>query len=824
MSRLSKYCTFGLLPLLATMLSMAGCTNLPGRNGNSPSSPTSAIDASTSAAGAGSVANADDAGKAAKPETAHMHRGTGVLVKQPSPSPDQAAAGTISLNFEAADVRDIAKTVLAEILQESYIVDPKVGGTISFRTTRPLPRNALLPTLETILRMNGIVMVRENGVFKIMPAVAAKGSLSPRLGGSAVPGFSLQVVPLRYASARELAKILEGIAADPAAVKVDEIRNLLILAGTQNEIQHMMDTIDMFDVDWLSGMSIGLFVLQNADVKSVDAELTKILGDKSANPLAGALRVVPIERLNGFVVITPQPYYLDQARLWIERLDKVSGTSGGSRLYVYRVQNGKAELIAELLNQMFAAKGQSGTARATSPTVAPGLASTQIGSATTGFGSSTSGFGSSSTSTLGSSLGGFGSSATTQANRPGTTMPAVGTTLSITDDSGSPASEVRVVADRENNALLILANAAGYEKIEAALKKLDTAPRQVLIEVMIAEVTLTDELKYGVEWAITSGSRKSFQLDVGAAGIGKLTPGFSYALADAAGTGIKAVLNALATNDKINVLSSPHVMVADNQTAKIQVGDSVPIQGQQTITTGGAAVVSSVQYLDTGIILSVTPRINSSGLVNLDITQEFSIPGAINAALSNSPTISRRATRTQVSVQSGETMVLGGLISEKAVDGSGGLPILSSIPVLGGLFGTTDRTRTKTELIVLITPRVAQNVGQAKALSEELQRKMGETKELLDCGTSGTLGLMSSRGGLWCLQARRFDGAIDKMMLEGENGVPVYLKDEARRAHEEAERSVNAAKRAYDDAQNRLREASGRVKETQGSPAAPAPK
>ena len=430
-------------------------------------------------------------------------------------------------------------------------------------------------------------------------------------------------------------------------------------------------------------------------------------------------------------------------------------------------------------------------------------------------------------SAFGSSLGGFGSSATTQAGRTGggAAMPAIGATLSITDDSGSPASEVRVVADKENNSLLILASPAGYEKLEAALKKLDSAPRQVLIEVMIAEVTLTDELKYGVEWALTSGSRKSFQLDVGAAGIGKLAPGFSYALADAAGTGIKAVLNALATNDKINVLSSPHVMVADNQTAKVQVGDSVPIQGQQTITTGGAAVVSSVQYLDTGIILSVTPRINSSGLVNLDITQEFSIPGAINAALSNSPTVSKRSTKTQVSVQSGETMVLGGLISEKAIDGSGGLPILSSIPVLGGLFGTTDRTRTKTELIVLITPRVAQNVGQAKALSEELQRKMGETKELLDCGTSGTLGLMTSRGGLWCLQARRFDGSIDKMMLQGENGVPVYLKDEARRAQEEAERSVNAAKRAYDDAQNRLREASERVKETQGSPAvAPASK
>lgn len=817
-------CCHRLLPVLATLAFLAACTGLDTRG-------TTANPASSQASSGTLEAskNADATGKADedKKENVKIYKGSGVLLRPPGPV-KEPSGGNTSLNFEAADVRDIAKTVLAEILKESYIVDPKVGGTISFRTTRPLPKEALLPTLETVLRMNGIVMVKENGIYKIMPAATVKGSLSPRLGGSAISGFSLQVVPLKYAGAKEMAKILEGIATDPAAVKVDEIRNLLILAGTQNEIRHMMDTIDMFDVDWLSGMSIGLFVLQNADVKTVDAELTKILGDKSANPLAGVLRVVPIERLNGFVVITPQPQYLEQAKMWLERLDKASGSGGGARLYVYRVQNGKAEHIADLLNQMFATKGQAGAPRTTTPSVAPGLTPGLVGSSPSTFGTSSStGSGSSGMSAFGSSLGGFGSSATTQAGRTGggAAMPAIGATLSITDDSGSPASEVRVVADKENNSLLILASPAGYEKLEAALKKLDSAPRQVLIEVMIAEVTLTDELKYGVEWALTSGSRKSFQLDVGAAGIGKLAPGFSYALADAAGTGIKAVLNALATNDKINVLSSPHVMVADNQTAKVQVGDSVPIQGQQTITTGGAAVVSSVQYLDTGIILSVTPRINSSGLVNLDITQEFSIPGAINAALSNSPTVSKRSTKTQVSVQSGETMVLGGLISEKAIDGSGGLPILSSIPVLGGLFGTTDRTRTKTELIVLITPRVAQNVGQAKALSEELQRKMGETKELLDCGTSGTLGLMTSRGGLWCLQARRFDGSIDKMMLQGENGVPVYLKDEARRAQEEAERSVNAAKRAYDDAQNRLREASERVKETQGSPVvAPASK
>lgn len=733
-----------------------------------------------------------------KPENARLFKGSGVMVRQPRPEPPPASGNT-SLNFEAADIRDIAKTVLAEILGESYIVDPKVTGTISFRTTRPLPKEALLPTLETVLRMNGIIMIKENGIFKIMPAASAKGSLSPRMGGQ-LSGYSLQVVPLKYAGARELARILEAITPDPNAVKADELRNLLILAGTQNEIQHMLDTIEMFDVDWLSGMSVGLFILQSADVKSVDADFNKIFSDKTMNPLAGAVRIIPIERLNGFVIITPQPHYLDQARLWLERLDRAGGT-GGMRLFVYQVQNGKAEHLAELLNHTFGGnRGQTTSAQRTQAAIAPGLQPAE-------------------TRTPGSSL--FGATGTTTQQRQSTTAlggPTTGSTLSVTDESGTSASEVRVVADKENNALLILANSAGYERIEAALKKLDTAPRQVLIEVTIAEVTLKDELKYGVEWLFTNGPRKSGFLDTdGKAGVGQLLPGFSYALALADGTGLKAALNALATDNKINILSSPHLMVADNQTAKIQVGDSVPTQTSATTALATAAitgtVTSTIQYLDTGVMLSVTPRINAGGLVNLDITQEVSTANQTTTSTLNSPTISKRSAKTQVTVQSGETMVLGGLISETGSNGSSGLPFLSSIPILGGLFGTQSRSTTKTELVVLITPRVANNVSQAKQISQELQRKMGQTRDLLDCGTSNIFG-MTSRGGLWCLQARRFDSAIDKMKIEDEHGVPLYLKEEAKRAQEEAQRAVDEAKRTQDAAHKRLQEATRWVQET----------
>jgi general secretion pathway protein D len=657
-----------------------------------------------------------------KAPSARIFKGSGVLLKPSPPEKPSVGPADVSLNFEAADVRDIAKTVLAEILTESYIVDPRVQGSISFRTTRPLPRSALLPTLETVLRMNGIALVKENGIFKIIPAAAVRGSLSPRTGG-VFAGFTVQIVPLKFLGAREMANILEPFAPDAGAVKIDAVRNLLILAGTQNEIGHMLDTVDMFDVDWLSGMSVGVFTLQSTDVKTVDAELKKVLGDTNLSPLAGMVRFFPIERLNAFIIVTPQPHYLEQAKVWLERLDRAGGTAGGTRLFVYHVQNGKADHLAQLLNQTFGGGPAQTTRPIAGARIAPGLAPATISSSSP-------------------------ASAAIQRPAGAAAAPTAGATLTVADTSGGAASEVRIVADKENNALLILATSAGYEKIEAALRKLDTAPRQVLIEVTIAEVTLKDDLKYGLEWLFTNGARRSGQLDTGAAGLNLLVPGFSYAVTSSAGDTIKSVLNMLASTNKLNILSSPHIMVADNQTAKIQVGDSVPTAGPQSVGAAGV-VVSSVQYLDTGVILSVTPHINAGGLVNMDVDQEVSTASSTTTSGLNSPTISKRSAKTVVTVQSGETMVLGGLISENSSAGSAGLPFLSSIPILGGLFGTQTIENTRTELVVLITPRVANNVVQSKMVSDEFRKKLKEAENLLDCGTSNALGYTTRRG-LWC--------------------------------------------------------------------------
>ncbi len=733
--------------LILAIVAMTGCTQLAGQipaaeSTNPGPSPAHAITANDTN---GPISdNTPTKSPLTESTQPRIFKGTGVMVNSSPKKEALQGPANVSLNFEGADIRDIAKTILAEILRVSYIVDPRVTGSISFRTTQPLSRDALLPTLETVLRMNGIVMIKENEIFKIMPIGGAKGSLSPQIGGTTA-GFTMQVVPLKYVGSREMAKILEGVAADPTLVKSDELRNLVILAGTQNEMRHMLDTIEMFDVDWMSGMSIGLFTLQSADVKQVDQDIKRVFDEKggAVNPLAGVIKLIPIERLNAFVIISPQPAYLEQAKVWLERLDR-TGTTGGHRLFVYHVRNGKAEHLADLLNQSFGgqAASQSQASGRSSPTVAPGLTGTELKT--------------SSSPGLNTSLSALSQSRTTSPQPQNAAVGAFG----ISGDSGGSTDLVRVVADTQNNALLILTNSTGYEKIEAALKKLDTAPRQVLIEVTIAEVTLKDELKFGIEWLFTNGPRRSGKLDTGTSGLNAIVPGFSYVITNATGDQVKSVLNMLASDNNLNILSSPHIMVADNQTAKIQVGDSVPIAGPQTVT-GTGTVITSVQYLETGVILSVTPRINASGLVSLDIAQEVSTASETTTSGLNSPTISKRSAKTMVAVQSGETMVLGGLMSEKSEKGATGLPLLSSIPLVGGLFGTQSRNSTRTELVVLITPRVANSPNQAKALSDELRQKMGQAKDLIDCGTSNALG-NSTRGGLWCMHPGRLEDSNGK--------------------------------------------------------------
>ena len=637
--------------------------------------------------------------------------GTGVFVKPANVAPAPSGPQDIVLNFEGADLREVVRVVMGDMLGENYTIDPRVNGTVTIHTSQAINRAAVTPILETVLRMNGAAMVKENGSYKISPLNSAlRGSTTPRMG-ALQPGYSVQVVQLQYIAAREMSKILEPLLPEGSILRVDENRNLLMLAGAESEMRNALETVGVFDLDWLAGMSVGLFTLKSADVKSILPELEILFGDKSKTPFAGLLRIIPIERMNAVFVVSPRPQYLDQARVWIERLDRSGGRSG-TRLHVYPVQNGSAEKIAALLGQVIGGKSGSNTPAAT---VAPGLVGTSLQSPT------------------GTAIGTASAGGTLGASTPNSTASVVATgtgeALGL-----SAASAIKIIADRDNNSLLILANGAEYEKIEEAIKKLDVVPRQVLVEVTIAEVTLSGALSYGLEWYFNNGSNNltgSLFNDAKVSALPKdptdtsIVPILPFsAVWRATGGNVTAVLSALASKTNVNILSSPHIMVTDNQVAKINVGQSVPIEGQSTVV--GTNVVRSVSYVDTGVVLSVRPHINAGGLVTLEVSQEVSDvqAGPVTTTGLNSPTINKRSAQTMVAVQSGDTMVLAGLIKDDKTAGSAGIPLLSDIPVVGALFGAKADTNNRRELIITITPRVVNDNQQARDVTAEFRKKL----------------------------------------------------------------------------------------------------
>lgn len=657
-------------------------------------------------------------------QEAKVYKGTGVFLNtKPAAPPAPPGPEEASLNFESLDVREVAKVILGDYLKQSYTVHPAVQGSITFRTVRPIPLKDLLPTLEMLLRQNNAAVVREEGIYKVLPVNQVRGSITPQLGGSTLPipaGFSVLAVPLKYVGAREMFRLLEPFA--PAeSIRVDEVRNIIIIAGDEREMRHLVDTIDLFDVDWLAGYSMGLFPIRSADVKTLVQDLDKVFGASAQSPLAGIVRVIPIERLNALLVVTTQPRYLDMAKTWIERIDQAGTTSGGTRFYVYRVKNGKAESLAQLISDLFSSHRTTTTA----PSLAPGARP----------------------ATLSSAPYGQPPAQTTTT----TVTPPPSAAFSLPGATGTTSNEVRVIADKDTNSLLILATPADYDTIENALRQLDVVPRQVLVEVMLAEVTLSDNLSLGLNYFLhtrnsTTGYLQTGNLGTaggdansGIAGIpspASPVPGINggLQLINFAGTDVRAVLNALGSDGKAKVLASPQIMVLDNQKAQIKVGDRISVQTQtQTGVTTGTGVLNSFQYLETGVLLAVTPRINSGGLVTLDVNQEVSVPDTTVATTPSNPNpnVNSRSAQTTVVVASGDSIVLGGLIREDNNTGSQGIPLLSKIPVLGVLFGTQSLIKKRTELVLIITPRIISDSVQAREATMELRKKLPALEGML---------------------------------------------------------------------------------------------
>ncbi|HEY4941225.1 MAG TPA: type II secretion system secretin GspD, partial [Rhizomicrobium sp.] len=519
--------------------------------------------------------------------------------------------------------------------------------------------------------------------------------------GTAEAGYGSQIVPLHYVAAAEMQRLLEGMQPAQAIVHADTGRNLLIIQGTQQERAAIVDEIALFDVDWLAGMSFGLFTPKYTDAKGLARELNQILGGVGG-PLAGIVKLIPIERLNTVLVISPQPRYLDQMQRWIARLDR-PGVGSDRRIFVYAVQNGRASDLASTLKKVLYggghdAKGDSGGDTGDTTDHAPPPAT-----------------------------GGPAATAPPPAPAGNTSLIDNG------DSSGTPAGAATITADETNNAVVIYGTPQEYATIEAALRQLDAAPLQVLLEAAIAEVTLTNELQYGVQYFYQPNGANTLALsNSNSINIGQVFPGFSYMFSQ--GTNIRVVLNTLSQVTHVEVISSPEILVLNNHQATLQVGDQVPIATSQAVSVigGSSPIVNTIEYRATGIILKVTPRVNQGGMVTMEISQEVSDVASTNTSTLDSPTITQRKIDSTIAVQDNETIALGGLIKDSKTRGSSGLPYLSEIPVLGGLFGTKDNKINRTELIVLITPHVIDNLQKARAVTDELRRKLPALQTLLE--------------------------------------------------------------------------------------------
>lgn len=631
----------------------------------------------------------------------------------PARQPIRVVGDAVSLNFEQAPLMEVVHAVLGDMLGLDYIVDSPVGGEVTLRTRTPVPRDELLGVLESLLQGNGAMLVRGEGDRFYVTKAAGAAKLAPVLSSpkNPVAGYSTVVIPLQYISASNMAEILKPVAPETAFMRVDNARNLLMLAGTQEQLRGWQQMITTFDVDALKGMSVGIFPLENSAVSDMADTLTGLLGsDEKAGGLGlGSLvRIIPIERLNSVLVVTPRAHYLNQVGRWITRLDNAPDSHFEKRLYVYPVQNSSATRLAELLNSIYSGGGGSSTGGVGSRSqendssnsgVAPGMNAETV--------TNSSGVGESRTS-------GF-------ANRTGSS-------------SGSQQYEledVRVVADEDNNALMIYASGKDYRKIASALQRLDVVPTQVIIEASIIEVTLTDELEYGLEWTFRGGLGSNYTgsgKQSKGTSIATAVKGFSYTVLNSTND-ISAMLHALSTQSLLNVISTPSVMVLDNQTASIHVGDEVPVQGAQTVSSGGV-ISNSVTYRDTGVELSVKPSVNAGGLVTMDVEQSVTDIGDIDSATKQRSFL-ERSVSSRVAVRDGESIVLGGLIRENVTDGSSGLPGLHEIPVFGALFGNKTNKSRRTELLVILTPRVLYNEQQLRDVSQEMRRRM-RGLELID--------------------------------------------------------------------------------------------
>lgn len=642
------------------------------------------------------------------------------------------------LNFADAELSELAKVILKDTLGKTYVFDPRVQGRVTISTGVPVSRTELIALLESVLAMHRAALVVDPNLYRIVPEAEARQRVNLAIDYNGErkeigAGYGVAVVPLRYISAETMTRMLSSLSnQDPARASV--YNNLLIVRGTDEHRNAALDMASMFDVDWMRGQSAGIYTLKNSAPDEVIKELQNVFQEEKQGK--GVVRFQAINRLNAILALTTNSDMLEKIETWVGRLDR--GGAEGDNFYVYRVENGRAKDLAALI--MAAFNGGSGRG-AEEAEVAPTSAVSRMSSSTMsgggggslGDGAGESGLSSSSSppsalQTASSSSSSSASDPANPASEPAGITANGSNGSSLAGGAAGGSEQVRIVPDERNNKLLIKASGRNLRRILNILRRVDQPPLQVAINATLAEVVLNDNLKYGVQFFLQKnggqagavGFTNSLDIDIGPA-----VPGLNFIIGSLVQP--KVILDALATQTAVRVVSSPSVVVVHNQPAILQVGDEVPITTRQaqSVINPDSPVVNEIQFKNTGVILKVTPRINTNGIVTMEIQQEISAVSRTSSGETLTPTISQRRISSTIAVSSGQLVVLGGLISEQNDRQKNSIPFFGKIPYVGDVIGgATDVSKTRTELVVFLQPTVIRDPADASRVTEEVRASM----------------------------------------------------------------------------------------------------
>lgn len=631
----------------------------------------------------------------------------GLKIKKPAEVNDAPVAG-VTLKFDNADVYEVIQAVLGDILHLNYLVDPSIQGKLTLNTNGTVSSADVYGILESVLQLNNLSIVRDGKLYKVVrDPNAPKDVIGFEAAGENSP--MIEIIPMQFVQAGAVLNVLKNFVGPQAGIVNDTTNRYLIVSDRAANIAKIKEMLKTLDVDYLQKVRIRVVQIQKGDAVEMAKEMDALFKTSGLFNWPGTdgnkVFFMPVVRMNALLVAGANEPILDAAEMWIKKLDDEPKDGVGAGIHVYPIANSNALHVANILRQLY---GGSPVASATPVTSNPNAPTQTI-------------------------------------NRGATPVAGAATTASGTGLSGA----VQIIPDEATNTLVIKANQQDYLQIKKVIERIDTIPRQVMIQVMVAEITLTDKLQYGVEWWLKNqkfgyrGKNWAAQagLDTGltapavtanpltGAPASGVSSGFNYSIFNGVGD-VVGLLNLLASDTNVNVLSAPHVLASDGKTAKIEVGGEVPVITQTlstpTSTTGTLTTSNSVQYRPTGILLEVKPNINASGLVTLNLSQEVSRVDSQPASAGGAsyPSFTKRKVMTDVTLEEGKTLVVAGLIQDRADRGETGLPGLKDIPLLGGLFGATTKTSEKTELLVAVTPYIIRNKVEGEKMTSDLEETM----------------------------------------------------------------------------------------------------